>query len=492
MNFITNKLLTKSRYVAGLECPVNLWMMIHEPLKIKQASSDNLRRRDEGIKIGELVKSLFQNSVNIPEDIKLNILKSKELINEKKTLFESGFIYRNCYARADILEPIENKWNLIEVKSSTEAKDIHIHDLSFQKFVFESNNIEIKNCYVLHLNNEYVRKGELDIKKLFKKTDVTSEVNKAMKDIDLRIEEMFKIMNSPKPLKPGILLKTLVKTNYHHCVDDGCLDLAENNVFRLNNGKKLSIELFENNILNIKDIPLHFKLNEKHKIQKACSLNNEPYVNKTKIKEFLNKLEYPLHFLDFESFNTAIPMFDDSKSYTQIPFQFSLHIVEKENSQPLHYYFLYSGNSDPRKEFISYLKKVIKDKGSIIVYNAPFESSLILKKLFEIYPENKEWTENVLKRFVDLMIPFRDFSYYHPKQEGSYSLKAVLPSIANLSYDKLQIKSGSDASAEFMKMAYSDIPLNEKNKIREDLLKYCEMDTLAEFMIIKKLKDMLK
>ncbi|MEK6937016.1 MAG: DUF2779 domain-containing protein, partial [Nanoarchaeota archaeon] len=489
MNFITNKLLTKSKYVMGLECPVHLWMSIHEPSKIKEISVDGLRRRDEGIKVGKLAKQLFPNAIDIPEDFKLNILKTKELVFEKKPLFEPGFIYQNCYVRSDILEPVKNEWDLTEVKSSTEVKDVNIHDLSFQKFVLESNNLKIRKCHVIHLNKTYERKGELDIKKLFVKKDVTSEVNKAINDIDLRIEEMFNIMNSSKPLKPGILLKTLIKRDYHHCVDDGCLDLAENNVFRLYRGGKLSVELFENNVPNIKDIPIHVKLNDKQNIQRDSLLNNEPFVNKTKIKEFLNKLEYPLHFLDFETFSTGIPMFDNSKPYMQIPFQFSLHIIEKENSEPIHYYFLYSGTLDPRKEFISELKKNIKNKGSIIVWNASFETSLVLKKLLEIFPENKEWTEELLKRFVDLMVPFRDFDYYHPKQEGKCSLKVVLPALTGKDYEGLGIKSGGEASAEFMRMAYDNISLDEKKKIKENLLKYCELDTLAEVMILDKLRE---
>ncbi len=485
---ISNQLLTKSKYLIGLECPKYLWLVFNDSAQIKKVETEQLRLFEEGKKVGELAKKLFPDGIDLPTDFKENIVKTKEALNKGKCLFEAGFFFKNCFSRADILEPVENEWDIIEVKSGTDVKDIHIHDLSFQKFIYESNGLKIRKCFILHLNNEYVRKGDLEIQKLFVKKDVTFEVNKEIRFIDERIEEMFKIINSDKQSqKAGLFLKESFKKGYHDCINDGCIELPENNVFCLYRGGKLSCELFENNIIHIKDIPIHVKLNGKQQIQKDCEIKKEVFIDKNKIKDFLKELKYPLHFMDFETFNPAIPMFDNTKPYSQIPFQFSLHIVEKEKSEPIHHYFLYEGDSDPRKDFIFELKKAILEAGTIIVYNQPFEIS-VLKNLAELYPENKNWTDEIQKRIIDLLIPFREFSYYNPNQQGSASIKDVLPALTGKNYEGLEIKKGGTASAEFMKMAYEECPEKEKAKIKENLLNYCKMDTWGEILIITELK----
>jgi len=131
----------------------------------------------------------------------------------------------------------------------------------------------------------------------------------------------------------------------------------------------------------------------------------------------LNSLRYPLHFLDFETFDTAIPLYDGTKPYQKIPFQFSLHILRDDESSVEHHSFLAENSCDPRLEFLVSLKGVIKDTGSIVVYNKSFEESR-LKELAEAYPEYKHWVDSLFARIVDLIVPFRNFHYYNSLQEG--------------------------------------------------------------------------
>ncbi|MBL7148338.1 MAG: DUF2779 domain-containing protein, partial [Nanoarchaeota archaeon] len=380
-------LLTKSNYLIGLQCPKYLWMVFHEPEEIPEASLSDKFKFKQGEEVGELAKTLFPKGIDLPVHYVENLKKTIEALKEKKPLFEAGFEVNNCFSRVDILVPNKDKWDIIEVKSSTKIKDINIHDVSFQKYCLEKSGLKIGKCFLMHVNNEYVRKGKIEPKKLLIKEDITKDVNE-IKNVEDKIEDMFDIITSPTcPEHP---IGKHCKDPYD-CPICSCWDkLPENHVFCLYKGGRLSYELYENGIESIKDIPSDIKLNDKQGIQRDCEINNKVHVNKDEIKKFLDKLKYPLYFLDFETFSTAIPMFDGLKPYSQIPFQFSLHVVEKEGSEPEHYEFLYSGSGDPRKEFLIELKKVLGSDGSIVVYNQGFEVSR-LKELGECFLEYKDW-----------------------------------------------------------------------------------------------------
>lgn len=475
------KTLTKSKYLIGLQCPKYLWTIFHEKDKIPKASLSDEFRFKQGDEVGEMAKKLFPNGIDLGvEDYKKNIEESKNALKEKKPLFEAGFEFDNCFSRVDILVPIGDEWDIIEVKSGSKVKDVNIHDVSFQKYVYENNGLKIRKCFLMHLNKDYVRKGKLDIKKLFVKEDITSEVDKAIENIKKRIDNMFKVISSKK--SPEFSIGNHCNNPYE-CPCDCWNDLPENHVFCLYRGGKKSIELFENGVYAIKDIPDEFELNDKQGIQRECEKKKKIHINKKGLKKFLDSLKYPLYYLDFETFNTAIPMFDGLKPHQQVCFQFSLHVVEKEGSKPKHYEFLYNGNEDPRKEFICGLKKVLGNKGSVIVYNQSFEINR-LKELGEFFPKDKKWIDGVIKRVVDLLIPFREFNYYNPKQYGSASIKKVLPAVTGKSYDDMEIGDGGTASVEFFNMTY-----NKGKDVRESLLKYCELDTFAEVMIVEELRE---
>lgn len=487
-----NQILTKSKYLAGLECPRYLWTVFNEPEKIRKASLVEKFKFKEGSKVGGLAKRLFPNGLNLPtEDFKENLQKTKESLSEGVPLFEAGFEFGNCFSRADILVPVGKEWDIVEVKSGTEVKDINVHDVSFQKYVYENNGLKIRKCFLMHLNKEYFKKGKLDVNKLFVKEDITQEVDNAIQGIKERINQMFEVIFSKEPPKAGLFKTKIVKDGYHDCFADTCVELPENHVFCLYRGGRLSCELFENGIESIKDIPENVKLSEKQKIQREFELKNKVHVDKEAIKLFLKKLKYPLYYLDFETVSAAIPMFNGLNPYSQVPFQFSLHIVQKEGGEPKHHAFLYNGSSDPRNEFLAELKNLIESKGSVVVYNQSFEIGR-LKELEEAFPEHKKWISNILKRIVDLLIPFREFSYYNPKQQGSASIKEVLPAITGKSYKGMKIADGGTASVEFFRITYKKCTEQEKQKVRENLLKYCELDTLAEVMIVEKLQNIVK
>ena len=252
-------------------------------------------------------------------------------------------------------------------------------------------------------------------------------------------------------------------------------------------GKK-SAELFNNDVRSVADIPDDFKLTDKQEIQKKCEKTGECHVQPSGIKQFLDTLNYPLYYLDFETFNPAVPEYDNSRPYQKIPFQYSLHIQQQDNKTE-HFEFLAEGSEDPRPALLKNLKEVLGTKGSIVVYNQSFEKG-VLGELARDFPEYQDWVNEILPRIVDLLIPFRNFHYYNPSQQGSASIKKVLPAITGESYEEMEIATGEDASMQFFQ-SHIKSKSNNKEEIRKNLLKYCCLDTEGMMLIISELKKLV-
>ncbi len=468
-------MLTKSNYLKGLQCPKLLWKANKKLLPEPDALT--LAKFQAGNEVGELAKQLYPEGINIETDFKTNLKQTKELLSSNKPLFEAGILTQNLYSRADILKPNGDGWDILEVKSSTKVKDINIEDVSFQKYVYELAGLKIYNSYIIHINNKYIKKGKINPKEFFTVEDITKELNDKVSE---NIKDMLNILSLGKC--PETNISKNCKDPYKCDLYDECWKLPKNNVFCLYRGGKKCFELYKQGIKAIKDIPNNIKLNEKQTIQKE----GKTHINKKEIKNFLKTITSPVYYLDFETFSTAIPIYNKTKPYQQIPFQFSLHIVKNTTK---HHSFLAKGN-DPRIEFIKELKKVLGNEGSIIVYNKSFEIR-ILKELAEFIPEESKWIESVIARIIDLLLPFRNFHYYNPKQEGSCSIKKVMPALTNKDYNNLEINKGDDASLAYMDIAFGNVSEEEKQKIRNNLLEYCKLDTEGMIHIIDELKKLV-
>ncbi|MEM2956143.1 MAG: DUF2779 domain-containing protein [Candidatus Pacearchaeota archaeon] len=485
-------ILTKSKYVDGLKCLKYLWLQYNNPSAIPAPDEYALFVINEGHKVGEFAKTLYPDGIAVStESNDENIRKTQQLLKLRKPLFEAGISIDNCYARTDILLPVEkDEWDIVEVKSSSRVKeDEHIPDVAFQKYVYSKAGLKIRKCIIMHVDSKYERNGNIDAEALFVREDVTEKVGKVIKEVPKNIRRFFTVIKSKKCPEIDI-------GNY--CADE--FGVHENdafwkkhpdcNILQLYHSKDKE-ELFNKGILRIKDIPSSYRLDAKQLIQKKCDENNSIHINKKEISNFLSNLQYPLHFLDFETYNTAIPLYDKLKPWEKVAFQYSLHIVKDENAKPLHYSFLAKNNSDPRKDFIESLEKKIMKKGSIVVWNAVFEKS-ILKSIAEHMPEYAVSVNEIIGRIEDLMIPFKDFSYYNPKQKGSNSLKTIFPLLTGRSYQGLNISEGGIASARYYKAVHESIKESEKEKIFDDLEKYCSLDTEAMIFVLDKLNEIAK
>jgi len=496
-------MLTKSDYLNGLQCLKFLWVSKNDRERIPEPSDIDKAKFKQGELVGEYAKKLFSEGVDLSGlDFKENIKKTKQNLGKRVPLFEAGIVMpfsnnESVFSRADVLVPVSDfEWDIVEVKMGTKVKDLNIHDVAFQKYVYEEAGLKIRNCYLMHVNNEFVFDKEIVPKDFFVKTDISEKVEEFSIGIKEKIKEMFNVIDSEEPEFDVKNVKTIEYGNF--LLDEFMNSLPENNVFEFYRIRKdKAIDFFEKGVISMNEIPDSVKLNDKQKIQKDVCMD-EKHVDEVKIRTFLEGINYPVYYLDFETINPCIPKFQGMKPYQRIPFQFSLHIqrdkeINKESLE--HVGFLASGKGDSRLKFLQCLKDNLgqKEEGDIIVYNQSFEKG-VLREAVEAFPEFKDWYENNIEpRIKDLWDVFKNFWFYHRNQKGSASIKAVLPLFSDLNYKELDIGKGDRASYEWERITFlEDVSEEEEKKIRNDLEKYCELDTLAEFEIISGLWKEMK
>ncbi len=483
-------ILSKTSFLYGLQCHKYLWTQLHDQKSIPRVDAAMQFIFDQGHEVGELARKLFPNGINVPvDDFAANTRVTRENLNGDRPLFEAGISAGNLYCRLDILNPTgDGAWDIIEVKSVTSVKDVNIWDVAFQRLCCQNAGLNIRSCKVAYINTRYVRHGEIDPHKLFIIEDITGRVIEFSDTLKGKIEEILDVMNRTRCPEVGI--GPHCTAPYECPLQEVCWAfLPEHSIFDLYWGGKKRYELFESGVVNILDIPGDCVLSGKQQIQLRCVASGEPHVDREGIRSFLDSLEYPVYYLDFETFSTAIPLFDGTRPYQQIPFQFSLHVAEEREGELKHFGYLAEGRDDPRPRLLEALKNALGDKGSIVAYYAPFEKQ-VLAELAGAFPDYREWADGLQGRMVDLLKPFSSFYYYHPEQRGSASLKKVLPALTGMSYDELDINDGKLAGVAFMAATYGSADEDERLKIRNGLEEYCGQDTGGMVEIIKKLRDM--
>jgi len=485
--------ISKSKYMNGLQCSKLLWYKYNAKNKIPKVSPATQALFDQGHVVGEWAKKLFPEGIGIDWSIGFDkvLAKSKKLLSKRKPLFEAGFEHNDGYSRLDILNPVgDDEWDIIEVKSSTKLKDVYVDDVAFQKYCCIGSGLKIRKCFLMHVNRDYIRHGDIDPAGLFATIDTTEDVNIRISTVEEELKEMFNIISLKEC--PDEKIWPHCKDPYTCIMKEICWDfLPEENVTQLYRLGKGAFELINQGVYSIKEILLNYPLSEKQEIQKEVALNGNLHIDREAISVFLESVRYPAYFFDFETMNPAIPLFDGTKPYQQIPFQFSLHVQKEEGGKVKHYEFLADGQEDPRPKLLSEMKKDFGEEGSIIAYYQSFE----INRLFEManaFPEYEWWIESLIQRFVDLYEPFSSFNYYNPTQNGSASLKRVLPALTGRGYDKLPIGEGGAASREYLRITYTKVSKEEKEKVRKDLLRYCGQDTEGMIWIIDKLKEIVK
>ena len=486
--------LTKSKYLTGLQCDKLLWVTLNDPGRIPPVDPGTQYVFNQGHEVCDLAKKLYPGGIDIPyNNFKDSIARTQELMGQRKPLFEASILAGNLYVRVDILNPADGDagaWDIIEVKSSSRVKDVNVLDVAFQRYCCEQMGLTIRRCYLGHINTAYVRDGEVDPQALFTVEDISAHVDAAIGEVPAAVEAIFRASKLKEC--PDVDIGLHCTDPYDCSLKDLCWTfLPDHSVFSLYwLGKEKKFDLLERGIASICKIPEDYELSEKQRIQKACIEKDDVYLDKAGIKDFLATLKYPLYYLDFETFNPAVPLFDGMRPYQKIAFQFSLHVVKREGAAAEHHSFLADGQGDPRPGFLSALKAAIGTEGSVVAYNAGFEKG-VLDELAVAFPQNAAWIDDVVRRVEDLLVPFKAFHYYHPGQNGSASLKRILPAVTGEGYEGMNISDGGAASLIYEENIFgSEAPDEEKAKIRKDLEDYCCLDTQAMVDIVGKLREL--
>ncbi len=493
MNRARHSSLSKSTFLMGRQCSKLLWFRYNAKDQIPAPDEAKQAVFDQGTEVGELAQQLFPGGMVVapgiinPQEV---IAQTQAAISKRVPLYEAAFSYNGGYARADILVPVaDDAWDLVEVKSTTSLKeDVHLPDIAFQAFVLTGAGIKLRKCFLAHINNEFVRHGPIKPNKFFTLADVTQSVSAMTGDIADQIDAMQHVIGAKS--HPDIQIGPHCDSPYTCALHDRCWSfLPEASVFTLYRGGQKGFNLLQRGIQKLADIPADEPLTDIQAIQRSVLIAGKPHIDRPALTAFLSQLEYPVSYLDFETIGTAIPLFDNSGPYRQIPFQYSLHIVRQPDAAPEHHSFLAVGPADPRPEFMRHLRETLPSTGSVVTYNASFETSR-LDECCELLPEYQPWLKKLKTRIVDLLLPFRGFRYYHPDQHGSASMKAVLPALTGGGYDKLTIQEGGTASREFLRVTFGEVPEAERQQVRRDLEAYCALDTLGMVQIVERLKEL--
>ena len=485
-------ILSKSTFLYGNQCPKRLYLYKFRPDLKEEVSIGQQAVFDRGTNVGILARDLFPGGIDAsPEtafEYQKAVVKTAELIAAGNTvIYEAVFQFDGVLAAIDILAKERGKWKAYEVKSTTQIKDIHVTDAALQYHVITNSGLPLVDISIVHLNTEYIRKGKLKIGNLFEQESVKMEAIEMQADIRKTISELKAML--AKKQEPKVDIGPHCTDPYECDFMDYCWShIPEVSVFsiaRLRSEKKFA--LYNKGIIHYKEVRKEIELTTYQKLQVDGHLNKKKHIDIESIRAFLSTIPFPLYFLDFETFQSAIPLYDQSRSYQQIPFQYSLHYQKSSDSTLQHFEFLADAKGgDPRLPFIEQLLAETKNPGLILTYNKGFEKS-ILTALARDFPKHSKALENLIDRLRDLMVPFQQGMYYLPEMNGSYSIKEVLPALVpELSYEDLEIGDGGSASLAFIEMMYN--PEADISLIRESLLKYWGLDTLGMVKIFEHLQ----
>jgi len=482
--------LSKSLFIRALQCHKSLYLDRYQPELRDEVSEEKQAVFESGTEVGILAEDLFPGGMKVPYEglspLEQLDMTASEIRKGTKTIYEAAFSYNNVFIKADIFHKGKRGWELYEVKQSTKVEAVHVNDVALQYYVLKGSMVPVSKAFLVHINNEYVRHGGIEVEKLFVIEDVTDRVKEKQTFVAEELEKMRKMLNGPMP---AIDIGSWCHDPYECDFKGRCWQhIPEDSVFTLKRKGVNQFDLYRRGIIRLDQIPLDV-LNDAQRTQVEFFLEKKEAVNREAVREFLVSLWYPLYFLDFETFLRPIPPFDGTRPYQQIPYQYSIHFLEREGAVPGHREFLAEPNVDPREELTGRLVVEIPDDACIVAYNSSFETS-ILKELAEWLPQYAGKIERIVSNMRDLMAPFRRRDVYHWQMKGSHSQKAVLPALVpDLSYEGMEVADGGIAMEAYFAMCEAKDP-SEVNRIRKSLLEYCKLDTLGMVRLLEKLRSL--
>jgi hypothetical protein len=476
MNTTITPRLTKSDFLLFCEAPRHLWAKKHGLLETSLSDFDQ-HLAEEGNKVEALAQE-YLSKVFLPQ------------IPSDQLLWQQTYSDGPYESRLDglVFKPKSNTYDLYEIKSSTGVDKDIVYDVAFQAVIL-AKQISIDHYYVLHLNKDYIRSGELDLTALFIAEDISDKVKVLMPEVELLRGEALRVAQLSDPNQAEHCLSPNECPCPALCHPE-LPDFSIYDVPRLTRIKKL--QLLERGIMAAKDIPTSFDLNPKQRlVVDRARIDKEHIDSKAIIAEF-EKIAFPLYFLDYETCISAIPQYEGYHPQQQIVFQYSLHNLEKSGDEPIHFEHISLVEGDPTLPLLEKLKGDIGDSGTVIVWNKSFEMTMN-KEMAKLHPEYAAFLELLNERIYDLGDIVNLGYYLHPGFKGSWSIKHVLPvMVPELSYKGMVIGKGDQASMAWWNMTFGHVDQREKEQLTEALFRYCELDTLAMVEIYRKLNELIK
>lgn len=475
--------LSKSRILAHRQCPKRLWLQVHKPELIETGASSEARLA-AGTYVGEVARELYPGGLLIDnEDLRQCLADTtRALASSPCILFEATLQYDGVLIRADLLLPEESGYRLAEVKSSTSVKDYHYDDAAVQAWVTRKAGVLLDRIEIAHIDNSFIYPGSGDYRGLLKHADITREVCALESEVGNWAEAARITLAGEEPI---IAAGTQCGTPFECPFRAHCQPVAENEAECfppeiLPYGKKLAATLRAEGFEDLRDVPGDRLEKARHQRVWRTTISRQAEIDPA-AGRYLTSLSYPRYYLDFETIQFAVPIWAGTRPYAQIPFQWSCH-VETAPDVFMHHAFLADGQTDPRRDFAESLLRVLgttsTDAGPILVYNQGFENSR-MRELAIAYPDLAASLHSAIARVVDLL-PITRAHYYHPDMRGSWSIKAVLPTVApDLAYDKLTVADGGMAQAAFREIMHQETISERRDQLRQALLEYCALDTLA-------------
>ncbi|WP_316660190.1 DUF2779 domain-containing protein [Ralstonia mannitolilytica] len=481
--------LSKSKLLAFRQCPKRLWLEIHHP-ELRADSAATQASFDVGHQVGYIARVLYdtkgKGALIDPqaEGFESAFSRSLALLETTQPIFEAGFRAEGALAFADVMLPTKKgskrAWRMIEVKSSTSVKDYHRDDAAIQSFIAKAAGVPLVSIALAHIDSQWVYPGNEDYQGLLLENDLTDEAFARSKEVQDWITEAQRIVRKRSAPKIG--------TGKH------CGDPYECGFFRycqsqepqaeypirwlpgpLSNSLQSHIEA--SGLTELSDVPDDL-LNSRQQRVKVATLSGKTYFDQAGAAQALAPHKLPAYFMDFETIQFAVPFWKGTRPYQQIPFQFSVHRLSRTGKME-HEAFLDLSGGDPSKAFAEALIAACGERGPIFVYNAGFETARI-NELASRFPRIAKALLAINDRVVDLLPVAREH-YYHPSQQGSWSIKKVLPAACHdLCYDDLDgVQDGGMAMGAFLEALAPHTSASRKAEIEKQLLAYCALDTYA-------------
>lgn len=480
--------LSKSKITMFEQCPKRLWLATHRP-ELAELDEGAEARFQTGHEVGALACSLCPGGVMVDADpdLRAALEKTRQLLVAEHAgpIFEATLEHEGVLVRVDILERDEDgEWHMAEVKSSTKAKDNHLGDLATQLWVVRNAGLPIKRASIRHINNQFVLESDGNYDGLLIDADLTAEAEAIAADRAAVVAETRKTLAGPEPdIEMG-----------DQCTRPFACEFAAYCNRSRGPGPKWPVSIFPNRggekwlgegIDDLLELDPDLLTNDTQRRIHAATTTGEPYHNPEGAGEAIGKWAYPRAWLDFETIAFAIPRWMGTRPYQQIPFQFSAHIEASDGSIEHREFLSFDGN-DPRRACAEALLSMLPGSGAVIGYNASFEQRCILD-LADAFPDLASALRELAARVVDLL-PVARAHWYHRDQRGSWSIKAVLPTIdVSLDYSNLEIKDGGNAQAAYLEAIEPECDADRRTLLEEALKIYCGRDTWAMIEIARRL-----